>query len=724
MSGGTIAGEKEDDWVKVFWEGVLWKWFGNAKGVGEVQVRGFLKGMYRKVFGVDFDEGSFVARTEGLVPKKGDVGEIAGEDGAKPISTSIAPKGRLGMKRESSVASTINGSTTLGVLTRPAMPATSSSRRSSMESTTSHRMSFSRDPTPSRVAGSMGPPLPGRRVSGHTPTPSALELDESELELDTRKGGLRRTTSRVNSGVDIFKGREVGFTRTNSFKPVEVGSLGGASVTIGAGGSSQGGTAGTTGTSLGRTSSAMAGMNVILGKRKTMIVPKDKPGPSATASFVKPSESRQDRNRQSGGLQKSFSTSTLAMATPSKPRMESRLSGPESQPSLNSQFAPLSAFVAETPSNSVVRRQVAEDRFASNRASLESTRQILFPAAGQGEINANRAEDQNLADFMEDTDEEDDGSSFFTSGKRRRLDSSVKETPRHVVLFRNPHAEAKQDNYLQILSATKKFRPKCCPVLGQVFIDQEGLVEVITEQSDKWSGLIATSKRAGEAWATACRVAEREPAINANVSDWSRIPLYTPGPATGASFTCQGVPLNLAPKRVEASEETGSAIPLGQFIVEYHASFAPDPSLPILILEGDKNGPNLTETINGHVTYTTREIYATGPREDLSVDVKQLCQNLMVELGSDATDQEKTMWLVFFAPSSAKAILDCIETTQYAAGLPFAKQAPIKGILQFRLAAVGNTTATYLRDRGFDVDAVARQPTAEGIRDALLEAEE
>ena len=324
----------------------------------------------------------------------------------------------------------------------------------------------------------------------------------------------------MNSGVDIFKGREVGFTRTNSFKPVEGGSVGGGpNGTSGTGGSSQGGTAGTTGLSLGRTSSAMAGMNVILGKRKTMIVPKDKAGPSATGSFVKPSDPVQDRNRQVGGLQKSFSTSTLAMATPSKPRMESRLSGPESQPSLTTQFAPLSAFVAETPSNSVVRRQVAEDRFALNKASLEGTRQVLFPSAGQGEMSAGRTEDQNLADFMEDTDDEDDGAIFFTSGKRRRLDSNVKETPRHVILFRNPHTEANQDNYLQTLSATKKFRPQCCPVLGQVFIDQEGLVEVIAEQSDKWSGLIATSKRAGEAWATACRIAQREPAINANLSN-------------------------------------------------------------------------------------------------------------------------------------------------------------------------------------------------------------
>jgi uroporphyrinogen-III synthase len=67
--------------------------------------------------------------------------------------------------------------------------------------------------------------------------------------------------------------------------------------------------------------------------------------------------------------------------------------------------------------------------------------------------------------------------------------------------------------------------------------------------------------------------------------------------------------------------------------------------------------------------------------------------------------------------------LDCLELTEFASGLPLAGAPRVESMLRFRLASVGNTTAAYLSDRGLEVEAVAKQPTAEGVRDALQEAD-
>lgn len=584
-----------------------------------------------------------------------------------------------------------------------------------MESNSSVRMLSAPAKEGSR-AGSMGPPAPGRRVSGNAPDPNALDLDENDLDGLGRSGSLRRSTSRVNSGVNLFKGREVGFSRSTSFlKPKDdANNQSGPS-----GGGSQNMLASGGAVPLGRTSSAMAGMNVILGKRKTMIVPKDKTASSGPGSFIKPTDLTRSATGPTG-LRKSFSTSTLAMATPSKPRYESRLTS-ESQPVPIVQAPVMSAFVAETPSNASAQRQVAEDRYASSKASWESTKQVLFPSVSQAEANSSiKGEDQHgLADFMEDTDDEDDGASFFTTGKRRRLDSSAKENLRNVVLFRNPTGDLKQDPYVQILMATRRFRPKSLSVLGQTLTNQRELADMIAHEGRNWSGVVATSKRAGEAWRAACRLVSQEGHNReAGDSNWSHVPLYTPGPATGASFSGSDLHVEFEPRRIEAAEETGSAIPLGEFIIRNHQALAVNPELPLLILEGDKNGPNLTDTLGDAVRYERLETYATGPREDLGPDVMHLCKTLAAD-----SSWNRAAWLVFFAPSSAKAVLDCLELTEFASGLPREGSPPIESMLRFRLAAVGNTTAAYLADRGFEVETVARQPTAEGMRVALLEAD-
>lgn len=59
--------------------------------------------------------------------------------------------------------------------------------------------------------------------------------------------------------------------------------------------------------------------------------------------------------------------------------------------------------------------------------------------------------------------------------------------------------------------------------------------------------------------------------------------------------------------------------------------------------------------------------------------------------------------MAFFSPSSAELVL------------------PLLGdrLVQYRVAAIGGTTEKHLRERGVMVEAVAEQPTAEGLLEAI-----
>ncbi|WP_243663896.1 uroporphyrinogen-III synthase, partial [Rhodothermus marinus] len=70
------------------------------------------------------------------------------------------------------------------------------------------------------------------------------------------------------------------------------------------------------------------------------------------------------------------------------------------------------------------------------------------------------------------------------------------------------------------------------------------------------------------------------------------------------------------------------------------------------------------------------------------------------ELPAEAPD-----WVVFFSPSGLEA----------ARRLPIARE-------QVRVAAIGPTTAAALQQEGWEVAAVARTPTPEGLLAALQEA--
>ncbi len=293
--------------------------------------------------------------------------------------------------------------------------------------------------------------------------------------------------------------------------------------------------------------------------------------------------------------------------------------------------------------------------------------------------------------------------------------------PSTVILFRTPSNDSCStslpDPYHHILSS-HGYRPLFLPVLEQAFVDVDGLKDIIRNDPTHWSGVVGTSKRAGESWCNAFNQVIEEGTVGKgkgkqsavleedSVPNWSNIPLFTPGSATMSSFSSSSFPEN-GPKAFPGAESTGSGSALGEFIISRHSASID----PLLILEGDKTISDLKAVLDSvDLPYHTRMIYQTSVRSDLDTDLRWLLAVL------DEEQPNERIWLAFFSPSSAQPVIDLLRTMD-ALRIENGRSS------RFDVVAIGKTTGDGLRKIGVDVGAVAKSPTAQGLLDALLEVD-
>lgn len=603
------------------------------------------------------------------------------------------------------------------------------------------------------------------------PIPPVDSLHESTAELRNAKQSFQRSRSIVtplsssHTTVGFLQGRQVGFSRSVSSVSLTKPSSTVPPPPLGSG-----------------------GMTVVSGKRKTLVVPYDRlPPPPHPSTFVKPKNPAAQIGKRGEmptrkTMIKAQSTSTLALATPSKPRHEDRSSFMDgfSPPSSYHAVEPIGLpprpqlveSVAETPSNEPERRHATEAKFGAHRlAAWESTRQVLFPVsnskmsrAAMGSRNSSTSRPSgstdgpsglSLADYMHDSDShdgsvgdtEDDEPAHRPSRQGKQyLDTGLDVSS--IILFKNVHGdEPAQDPYVQVLAPLTRSATHsaitCIPVLDSAFVNPDGLEHTIAHQRDLYDGLIATSKRAGEAWVSAASHSSSSLPLGGVTSSggWSDVPLFSPGPGTSDAFyprdsTC---PPCFTPHRDRESETTGAGFQLGDYLVSLHSQ-RPF-TRPLLILEGDKNSTVLRGKLDqAEIRYVRQQVYQTGPRGQLLGDICRLMVNLTAAAAAEAASSNtlspssRAVWLVFFAPSSTKAVLDCFTQAGLAGHLPWDPAAArhdssSNGSLEqtsagvkFRLASIGETTRDYLIAQGLTVGAVAKEPTPEGVRTALLEA--
>jgi len=207
------------------------------------------------------------------------------------------------------------------------------------------------------------------------------------------------------------------------------------------------------------------------------------------------------------------------------------------------------------------------------------------------------------------------------------------------------------------------YRPFVLPVLSVVWCNTEQLRAVLA-RPEAYGGLIFTSPRAVEAVRR----------LGSLLEAWRRRPVYVVGPRTAAAAQ----ELGLQPR----GETAGSGRELARLILQ-----ALRPERPLLFLCGARRRDELPTLLREEgLPLEELVVYDTRPS--------------VPELPAEAPD-----WVVFFSPSGLEA----------ARRLPIARE-------QVRVAAIGPTTAAALQQEGWEVAAVARTPTPEGLLAALQEA--
>ena len=85
-------------------------------------------------------------------------------------------------------------------------------------------------------------------------------------------------------------------------------------------------------------------------------------------------------------------------------------------------------------------------------------------------------------------------------------------------------------------------------------------------------------------------------------------------------------------------------------------------------------------------------------------------------------DDDEPWWIVLFAPSGAGHVVPALRKHfSMTAGKSSPPSGKGNGLRRARLAAIGPTTAKYVReDLGLEVDAVADTPTAESLVLSLM----
>lgn len=216
----------------------------------------------------------------------------------------------------------------------------------------------------------------------------------------------------------------------------------------------------------------------------------------------------------------------------------------------------------------------------------------------------------------------------------------------------------------------------CKPVLTFAFPNQDQLADRLAN-ADRYAALVATSPRVGTAL-------DRLFVVRDDLSSrWRDKAAFAVGPKTAERLREAGVD--------PRGEGAGDAAALAEKITEVV------PSSPLLFLCGNRRRDTLPNQLQeAGFAFDELVVYESRPRRDLALPASR--------------PPSGSPWLVFFSPSGLEAI----------------EQAPSVDpdhLRDYRIAAIGPTTAGALERAGWSVAAVASEPSPDGLVEALCAAE-
>jgi uroporphyrinogen-III synthase len=229
-----------------------------------------------------------------------------------------------------------------------------------------------------------------------------------------------------------------------------------------------------------------------------------------------------------------------------------------------------------------------------------------------------------------------------------------------VILLRAGEAP---DPYVEALSDIG-LRADCRPVLRFTFPGRRALRSRL-QHRERYEGIVATSPRVGRALR---RVFDEEGTLHAK---WEGAPAYVVGPTTAERLRALGFMVQ--------GGDTGDADALVSLLTEAQ------PARPLLFLSGNRRRETIPSGLReAGLSFEEEVVYETHPRTDLTLP-------------------DGGGWLVFFSPSGLEAV----------------RASDLEEGADYRVAAIGPTTAAALRDAGVAVAAVADHPSPDALAAAL-----
>lgn len=191
------------------------------------------------------------------------------------------------------------------------------------------------------------------------------------------------------------------------------------------------------------------------------------------------------------------------------------------------------------------------------------------------------------------------------------------------------------------------------------------------------------------------------------------IPVYSVGPATTRAL--KAVPQ--CPPLQVFGEETGTGEKLAPLILEHYGQWYKDREAkpPLLFLVGEKRRDVIPKVLTA-AGFKVEEVVVYGTDEKQSFE-----EDFAHRLAE--TESAPRRWVVVFSPTGCESMLRALGVLDKETGL--AKRDESSPKRQTLVATIGPTTRDYLINKcGFFPDAVAGQPSPEGVWKAILECEE
>ncbi|KAF8335864.1 tetrapyrrole biosynthesis, uroporphyrinogen III synthase [Cantharellus anzutake] len=301
-----------------------------------------------------------------------------------------------------------------------------------------------------------------------------------------------------------------------------------------------------------------------------------------------------------------------------------------------------------------------------------------------------------------------------------------------VILFRSRDGDSATDSdpYEDSLKSCG-YSPWFVPVLQHSPVNGGVLRQLLLDgPQHRFGAVIVTSGRAAERWLECAAILDANGSKSAeSVVCWSDLPFYVIGVRTESllkhkhilPFTSSFIP------KLTLGAESGTGSKLAEFIIHDYPSrsqLSRCVSLPLLYLVGDKTTGELASHLKSAGLHAhPLQVYQTWARNDFDEDIRIIMKSGESSETPNDNSADRThccevpKWIVFFAPSSARAVLPTLR--QYFKLHELGDEAQERRS-HVRVAAIGSTTASYLKTvESLAVHVIPSNPRAQDLVEAI-----